>query len=65
MPEYNLKKQKQISQNAAKVEENTEQVNNSLVDELKIKIKLLENEDKVLRKERDNNKKNHRYYFRS
>ena len=65
MPEYNLKKQKQISQNASKVEENTEQVNNSLLDELKIKIKLLENEDKVLRKERDNNKKNHRYYFRS
>ena len=52
---YNLKKQKEISQNSSKVDENIEQVNNGLEEELKIKIKLLENEDKLLREERDNN----------
>ena len=31
--------------------------NNGLIEELKIKIKLLENEKKFLRQERDNNKK--------
>ena len=41
---YNLKKQKEISQNSSKVDENIEQVNNGLEEELKIKIKLLENE---------------------
>ena len=51
-----LKKQKQVSQNSSKVDENIEQVNNGLVEELKIKIKLLENENKFLREERDNNK---------
>ena len=50
-------KQKQISQNASKVEENTEQVNNGLAEEIKIKMKLIENENKLLREERDNNKK--------
>ena len=54
---YNLKKQNEISQNTSKVEKNTEQVNNGLVEELKIKIKLLENENKLLREEQDNNKK--------
>ena len=51
---YNLKKQKQ---NTSKLEKNTEQVNNGLVEELKTKIKLLENEKKLLREEQDNNKK--------
>ena len=32
---YNLKKPKQIPQNAPKVEKNTEQVNNGLAEELK------------------------------
>ena len=54
---YNLKKQQQISQNASKVEKNAEQVNNGLVEGLKIKIKLLQNENKLLREEQDNNKK--------
>ena len=54
---YNLKKRKQISQNSSKVDGNIEQVSNGLVEELKIKIKLLENENKLLREERDNNKK--------
>ena len=54
---YSLKKQKRVSQNSSKVDENIEQVNNGLVVELKIKIKLLENENKFLREERDNNKK--------
>ena len=54
---YSLKKQKRVSQNSSKVDENIEQVNNGLVEELKIKIKLLENENKFLREERDNNKK--------
>ena len=54
---YSLKKLKQVSQNSSKVDENVEQVNNGLVEELKIKIKLQENENKFLREERDNNKK--------
>ena len=45
---YNLKKQKQRLRNASQVEENTEQGNNGLVEELKIKTKLLENENKLL-----------------
>ena len=52
---YSLKKQKEISQNSSKVDENIEQLNNGLKEELKIKIKLLENENKVLREKRDNN----------
>ena len=55
---YSLKKQKQVSQNPSKVDENIEQVNNGLVEELKIKIRLLENENKLQREERgDNNNK--------
>ena len=42
---YSFKKQKQVSQNSSKVDENIEQVNNGLVEELKIKVKLLENEN--------------------
>ena len=44
---YSLKKQKQVSQNPSKVDENIEQVNNGLVEELKIKIRLLENENRA------------------
>ena len=51
---YSLKKQKQISQNSSKLDENVEQVDNSLV---KIRIKLLENESKLLREDQDNNEK--------
>ena len=54
---YSLKKQKHVSQNPSKVNENIEQLNNGLAEELKTKIKLLENENIFLRKERDNNKK--------
>ena len=53
---YSLKKQKQVSQNSSMVDENIEQVNNGLVEELKIKLKLRDNENKFLREERDNNK---------
>ena len=42
---YSFKKQKQVSQNSSKVDENIEQVNNGLVEELKVKVKLLENEN--------------------
>ena len=42
---YSFKKQKQVSQNSSKVDENIEQVNKGLVEELKVKIKLLENEN--------------------
>ena len=51
---YSLKKQKQISQNSSKFDENIEQVDNNLV---KIRIKLLDNESKLLREEQDNNEK--------
>ena len=44
---YSSKKQKQVSQNPSKVDENIEQVNNGLVEELKIKIRLLENENRA------------------
>ena len=53
---YSLKKQKQVSQNSSMVDENIEQVNTGLVEELKIKLKLRDNENKFLREERDNNK---------
>ena len=46
---YGLKKQKQVSKNTSKLPGNTEQVNNGLVEELKIKIKHLENEIILLR----------------
>ena len=42
---YSFKKQKQVSQSSSKVDENIEQVNNGLVEELKVKVKLLENEN--------------------
>ena len=42
----NLKK-KQPSQILANVDENNQQVNNGLTEELQIKIKLLENENKL------------------
>ena len=51
---YSLKKQKQISQNPSKFDENIEQVDNNLV---KIRSKLLDNESKLLREEQDNNEK--------
>ena len=51
------KKQKQISQNWSKVDENIKQDNNCLVEELKIKIKLLEYENTFVREDRDNNNK--------
>ena len=54
---YSLKNQKQVSQNLSKVDENIEQTNNGLVQELKTKTKLLENENNFLREERNNNKK--------
>ena len=47
---YNLKTQKQILQNATNVETYTEQVNNGLVEEPKIKFNFLENENKHKRK---------------
>ena len=46
---YGLKKQKQVLKNTSKLPGNTEQVNNGLVEELKIKIKHLENEIILLR----------------
>ena len=51
------KKQKQISQNWSIVDENIKQDNNCLVEELKIKIKLLEYENTFVREDRDNNNK--------
>ena len=56
---YSLKTRKKISQNSSKIDENIEQVNNGVVEELKVKIKLLENENKFLKEERDNYEKSH------
>ena len=56
---YSLKKRKKISQNSSRIDENIEQVNNGVVQELKVKIKLLENENKLLKEERDNYEKSH------
>ena len=54
---HSLKKQKQISQNWSEVDGNIKQDNNCLVEELKIKIKLLEYENTFVREDRDNNNK--------
>ena len=54
---YSLKKQKQVQQNLSNIDEIIEQVNNGLVEGLKIKTKLLVNGNKSLRKKQDNNKK--------
>lgn len=42
---YSFKKQKHVLQNSSKIDENIEQVNNGLVEEVKVKFKLLENEN--------------------
>ena len=42
---YSFKKQKHALQNSSKIDENIEQVNDCLVEELKVKFKLLENEN--------------------
>ena len=54
---YSLKKQKQVQQNLSNIDEIIEQINNGLVEGLKIKTKLLVNGNKSLRKKQDNNKK--------